>query len=303
MIDLIAVAGPTASGKTKCAVYIAEFMNGEVVSCDSMQIYRHMDIGTAKPTIDEMLGIPHHMIDIVEPYDNFSCADYTLTAKRCIDDIRSRGKIPVLCGGTGLYLDSVLTDNRFAEHTSDSEIRTELARFSLDELHVQLQMIDPDSASLIHKNNVKRVIRALEIYRLTGKTKTQWDIESRISDNEYNAVIIGLDYRDRNTLYDRINLRVDLMIESGLVDEVESLDINKLSESTAGQAIGYKEVIGYLKNEYSYDEMIEKIKLNTRRYAKRQLTWFRRNKNINWYYNEDFDKEITKFKQIVKDLF
>lgn len=303
MIDLIAVAGPTASGKTKCAVYVAEFMNGEVISCDSMQIYRRMDIGTAKPTVDEMRGIPHHMIDIVEPYDNFSCADYTVTAKRCIDDIRSRGKIPVLCGGTGLYLDSLLTDNRFAEHPSDSEIRTELARFSPDELYTQLQTIDPDSASLIHKNNVKRVIRALEIYRLTGKTKTQWDIESRISDNEYNAAVIGLDYRNRNTLYDRINFRVDLMIQSGLVDEVKSLDINKFSESTAGQAIGYKEVIGYLKNEYSHDEMIEKIKLNTRRYAKRQLTWFRRNENINWYYNEDFNKEIIKLEQIVKDLF
>lgn len=305
MQKILAVVGPTASGKTTLAIELAKIFNGEIISCDSMQIYRNMNIGTAKPTIDEMNGIPHHLIDIIEPYDNFSCFDYVTAAKNCIDDIKNRNKMPIFCGGTGLYLDSVLTDNKFAEHHSptDTAIRDRLSQESPANLHQQLQTIDSDSAATIHPNNVKRVIRALEIYYMTGKTKTQWDKESRSDNTIYNPIIIGLDYQNRDLLYEKIDRRVDMMISAGLVDEVKSLDIDRLSLSTAGQAIGYKEVIEYIRNECTFDEMINKIKLNTRRYAKRQLTWFKRNTNIRWYYSENFDNDTTKYKEIVNNLF
>jgi tRNA dimethylallyltransferase len=303
MDKIIAVVGPTASGKTALSIDLAEHINGEIISCDSMQIYKKMNIGTAKPTAEETRGITHHMIDIIEPYDNFSCADYVEAAKKCIDEIHSRNKTPIFCGGTGLYLDNVLTDNIFSEHTSVTAIREELMLLSPNVLHERLRSVDPDSADAIHQNNVKRVVRALEIYYATGKTKTQWDIESRLSADKYDAVIIGLDYRNRDTLYNRIDRRVDIMIADGLVDEVKSLDIDRLILSTAGQAIGYKEVIRYLKNECNFDDMVNEIKLNTRHYAKRQLTWFRRNEKIRWYYAEDFNEDIIKFEEIVNNLF
>ena len=303
MNRVIAVVGATASGKTALSLDLAEYLNSEIISCDSMQIYRHMNIGTAKPTIDEMRGIVHHMIDIAEPYDNFSCADYADMAKRCVSEMHAANKTPIFCGGTGLYLDSVLTDNTFSTEKTDMELREELLSQPPDELYKQLREIDSESAEATHPNNVKRVVRALEIYHTTGITKTQWDKESRLTGDKYDAVIIGLDYRNRDTLYARIDRRVDMMISDGLIDEVRSLDIDRLMTSTAGQAIGYKEVIRYLKNQCSYDEMIAEIKLFTRRYAKRQLTWFRRNKNIVWYHGEDFNDDITKFKQIVNNLF
>ena len=309
MDKIIAVVGPTASGKTALSLELAKRMNGEIVSCDSMQIYKNMNIGTAKPSADEMSGIVHHMIDIIEPYENFSCADYAEMAKNCISAICSKNKIPIFCGGTGLYLDSVLSDNVFSDQKPDPAIRDQLMTQSSESLYNQLKSVDPEAAEVIHPNNVKRVTRALEIYYSTGKTKTQWDIESRAPDNKYNAAIIGLDYRNRDLLYERIDRRVDMMIADGLVDEVKSLDIDRLAKSTAGQAIGYKEVIRYLKNESDFDEMISEIKLNTRRYAKRQLTWFRRNKNIVWYYRddtdglEDFNNNIIKFEEIVNNLF
>ena len=303
MNKVIAVVGPTASGKTALSLDIAEYFNSEIISCDSMQIYKQMNIGTAKPATDEMRGIVHHMIDIAEPYDNFSCADYADMAKRCVSELHAADKIPIFCGGTGLYLDSVLTDNTFSSDKTDMKLREELLSQPPDELYKQLQEIDPESAAATHPNNVKRVVRAIEIYRTTGITKTQWDRESRLTGNKYDAVIIGLDYRSRHTLYDRIDRRVDMMIAAGLIDEVRSLDIDRLMISTAGQAIGYKEVIRYLKNQCSYDEMIAEIKLFTRRYAKRQLTWFRRNKDIVWYYGEDFNDDTTKYKQIVNNLF
>lgn len=305
MQKILAVVGPTASGKTTLAIELAKNFNGEIISCDSMQIYRNMDIGTAKPTIAEMNGIPHHLIDIIEPYDNFSCSDYVVAAKDCIDYIKSRNKLPIFCGGTGLYLDSVLTDNKFAEHRNptDTAIRDRLMNESSEKLHERLQTIDPESANTIHPNNIKRVVRALEIYYMTGKTKTQWDKESRSKNTIYNPIIIGLDYKNRDLLYDKINRRVDMMIAAGLVEEVKSLDIDLLSNSTAGQAIGYKEVIEYIRNECTFDEMIDKIKLNTRRYAKRQLTWFKRNKDIRWFYSEYYDNDTTKYKEIVNNLF
>ena len=306
MDRIIAVVGATASGKTALSIELAKRLKSEIISCDSMQIYRHMNIGTAKPSIAEMSGIVHHMIDIVEPYENFSCVDYVELAKKCVSEIHSKGKIPIFCGGTGLYLDSVLSDNIFSDQTSDPALRDELMAQSPDSLYYQLKSVDPQSAEAIHPNNIKRVVRALEIYYSTGKTKTQWDLESRTSDKKYNSVIIGLDYRNRETLYERIDCRVDMMIADGLVDEVRSLDIDRLEVSTAGQAIGYKEVIRYLKNESDFDEMITEIKLNTRRYAKRQLTWFRRNKNIIWHQrdaSEIFNNDIIKFEEIVNNLF
>jgi len=303
MNRIIAVVGPTASGKTALSLDLAEYFNSEIISCDSMQIYRQMNIGTAKPAPDEMRGIVHHMIDIAAPYDNFSCADYSAMAKRCVTEMHAANKIPIFCGGTGLYLDSVLTDNTFSSDKTDPALRDELMSRPPDELYKRLQTVDPDAAEAIHPNNVKRVVRALEIFHTTGKTKTQWDKESRTPYSKYDLTVIGLDYRSRDTLYERIDRRVDMMIAAGLVDEVRSLDIDRLMLSTAGQAIGYKEVIAYLKNQCSYDEMIAEIKLFTRRYAKRQLTWFRRNRNIVWYYGEDFNNDITKYKEIVNNLF
>lgn len=308
MQKIIAVVGPTASGKTTLSIELAKQLNGEIISCDSMQIYKKMNIGTAKPTVNEMQGITHHMIDIVEPYANFSCAEYAKMAKQRINDIQLNGKTPIICGGTGLYLDSVLYNNKFADQPSQpsgDDVRYKLSLESPDVLYNQLKSIDPESAEIIHSNNVKRIIRALEIYYLTGRTKTQWDMDSRSNTCSivYDTLIIGLDYRNRDTLYNRINKRVDMMINDGLVDEVKSFDIEKFKNSTAGQAIGYKEVIRYIDNEYSFEEMIETIKLNTRHYAKRQLTWFKRNNNIVWYFGEDFDNDITKFKEIVNNLY
>lgn len=304
MNKIIAIVGPTASGKTALSIEIAKHFNSEIISCDSMQIYKKMNIGTAKPTLEEMQGIPHHMIDICEPYDNFSCADYVHMAKQHITQIHSDNKIPIFCGGTGLYLDNVLSDTRFASYADsiDLNIRNELTAFPPDVLYERLQSIDLPSGETIHPNNTKRIIRALEIYYMTGKTKTQWDMESKTNADIYDTTIIGLDYRNRESLYDQINRRVDIMISSGLVDEVKALDINRLINTTAGQAIGYKEVISYIKNECTFDDMVEQIKLNTRRYAKRQLTWFRRNEKIVWYYAEDFNNNITKYKEVVNNL-
>jgi tRNA dimethylallyltransferase len=304
---IIAVAGPTASGKSALALELCKRLDGELISLDSMQIYRGLDIGTAKPTKAEQAEVRHHMIDICEPTENFSAAEFAERAHKVIADVQSRGKKAVLCGGTGLYLDTVLGRLDFGEIESDEKLRGELIAFAekngADALHERLREIDPQAAEKIHKNNVRRVARAIEIYELTGKTKTEHDREA-ISDSPYESLIIGLDYDDREVLYNRINRRVDAMIEAGLEGEVRSLVSRGLlsAESTAGQAIGYKEMLGYIAGDCSLGDTVEKIKLGTRRYAKRQLTWLRRNPNINWLYPDrlcDFQSLVGEAEKII----
>ncbi len=291
-IKIACVVGPTASGKTALAVELAKILSGEVVSCDSMQIYRGMDVGSAKPTADEMQGIPHHMLDIADPGDVFSCADYGAMAAECVRDIASRGKLPIVCGGTGLYLDSLLYSNEYGGAGADENLRRELDALDVDTLHAELTAVDPESAAAIHKNNKKRVIRALELYRLTGITKTEWDKRSRTSESLYDATVILLDCEDREYLYDRINRRVDIMIEQGLVEEAAKF---RNVSGTGAQAIGYKELWGYLDGVESLESAKEKIKQATRNYAKRQLTWFRRHEE----YHRVFIDKAEDFKHIV----
>ncbi len=289
---ILAVVGPTASGKTALSIALAKKLDGEIISCDSMQIYRGMDIGTAKPTAEEMCGIPHHMLDIIDPSEPFSAADYAPMAKACIADISSRGKLPIFCGGTGLYLDAVLIETDYADVETDPALRASLLsdaeKYGAESLWQRLLAVDPESAATIHQNNVKRVARALEIYLSSGITKTEWDARSRLRPSPYNSVIIAID-RDREELYRRIDLRVDLMMESGLLAEVDGLLVSgKLPRNaSAAQAIGYKEFIDYFDGLISLPEAIELVKRASRRYAKRQLTWFRRNSAVNWLKSND----------------
>lgn len=294
-----AVVGPTASGKTALSVELAKMLNGEIISCDSMQIYKGMDVGTAKVTEEETQGVPHHLIDIVSPESDFSCAEYSSLAKAKIEEIVSRGKTPIFCGGTGLYLDSVLTANTFSEAEKDESYRAFLETKSVDELHAMLTDVDPESAEAIHKNNVKRVIRALEIFRTTGVTKTEWDKRSRLAEAPYDSLVIGLNFRQRETLYQRINLRVDLMLEAGLLDEVKKLDTPAFRASTASDGIGYKEILRYTDGLCTLEEAVEEIKKASRNYAKRQITWFARNKSVRWIYPDDCPQGEDKFKFIV----
>ena len=282
---ILCVVGPTASGKTDYAVELALKCGGEVVSCDSMQIYKHMDIGTAKPTADEMKGVKHHMIDIIEPNESFSVARFSEMARECIDDILLRGKMPVLCGGTGLYFDSTINNINFIQMDTDEEYRKYLEsaakEFGNEYVYKILKRVDKESAESIHPNNLKRVIRALEIYKTTGKKKSELDKE-QLSEPLYEPEITGL-MRDREVLYDRINKRVDIMMEKGLVEEVsELIKMGIDTEATSMQAIGYKEIIEYLDGKTSLSDAVDKIKRESRRYAKRQLTWFKRNEKIHW---------------------
>ena len=282
---ILCVVGPTASGKTDYAVELALKCGGEVVSCDSMHIYKHLDIGTAKPTADEMKGVKHHMIDIIEPNESFSVARFSEMARECIDDILLRGKMPVLCGGTGLYFDSTINNINFIQMDTDEEYRKYLEsaakEFGNEYVYKILKRVDEESAESIHPNNLKRVIRALEIYKTTGKKKSELDKE-QLSEPLYEPEITGL-MRDREVLYDRINKRVDIMMEKGLVEEVsELIKMGIDTEATSMQAIGYKEIIEYLDGKTSLSDAVDKIKRESRRYAKRQLTWFKRNEKIHW---------------------
>lgn len=293
---IIAIIGPTASGKTALATKLAEKLSGEVVSCDSMQIYRGMDIGTAKPTEDEMRLIPHHMIDIAEPSQRFSVADFVNSARECIDDILSRGKVPILAGGTGLYVDSVIFNISFPDFNEAPEFRLKmqevLEKEGKEALHMRLLKLDPEAAEKIHPNNTRRVIRALEVCEATGKTFTQVSKEARRTP-EYDAYVLGIE-TDRVELYKRIDARVDVMMENGLIDEVKRLKESGISrDTTAMQAIGYKELYDCFDGFISLDEAVEKIKQESRRYAKRQLTWFRRNEDIDWV-RIDSEENIEK---------
>lgn len=282
---IIAVAGPTASGKTALSVKIAKELGGEVVSCDSMQIYKGMDIGTAKPSLEERCGVPHHMIDIISPDEKYNVVSYKRDAEAAIDNILKRGKVPVLAGGTGLYMDSVLSNTAFSENSSFSKARERLEKLLEEKgreyIFEMLEKIDPEAAEKIHPNNTRRVIRALEIYETTGKTLTQANIESKRPE-KYESLVIGLMW-DRETLYERINERVDLMMAEGLLKEVETLrKMGMKAEYTSMQAIGYKELFEYFEGNCTLEEAKEKIKQESRRYAKRQMTWLKRNKKINW---------------------
>ena len=291
MNNIICVVGPTASGKTKLAVELAKAYDGEVLSCDSMQIYRRMDIGTAKPTVEEMQGIPHHMIDVVEPDDSFSVSRYVEMADPMLQDILSRGKRCIICGGTGLYVDSLVAGRTFAPYPETGK-RQELEKLAaeqgIDAVMEILRKYDPESAARIEPANQKRVIRAAEVFLETGKTITQHNLETQQVPPKYDPLWIGLDFTDRAELYARIDKRVDLMVQDGLLPEIERLLAEGVpANATSLQAIGYKEPMAALRGEMTMAEAIEKIKTESRRYAKRQLTWFRRNPKIHWVFNQE----------------
>lgn len=300
---VLAVAGPTASGKTALGVALAKEYGGEVISADSMQIYKGMDIASAKPTDEEMQGVPHHLIDFLDRGVSFSAADYVKLAKEKIEEILCRGKLPIIVGGTGLYIDSLLDNVKFSEGGSDEAYRAELYKFAEENgkaaLHARLAEIDPEAAESVHPNNLVRVIRALEVCRITGRKFSELKAESRLEESPYDSLIIGLDYADRQVLYNRINLRVDEMVRSGLVDEARAL-WQESGMKTAANAIGFKELIPYFENSMTLDECIDKIKQETRRYAKRQLTWFRKNKRIQWIILGEFDKKTEIFEKSKK---
>lgn len=289
---ILVIVGPTASGKTRMAVELAQRHNGEVISADSMQIYRTMDIGTAKPTKEEMGGIPHHMIDVADPEEDFSVARYVEMAARCVDDVLARGKLPIVAGGTGLYIDSLLSGRTFAPFSPDSALRGELER-ELEEKGGQamleaLAQVDPEAAQRLHPNDHKRIIRALEVYRSTGKTITQHNRETQAIPPRYDALTIGLAFQDRQAMWRRIDQRVDEMVAAGLEDEVRRLLTSGISpKCTAMQAIGYKEFTQALSGEMTWQEAADVVKLRSRQYAKRQLTWFGRNPNTRWVRWDD----------------
>lgn len=283
---VVVICGPTASGKTKLGIDIANVINGEIISCDSMQIYKKMDIGTAKPTKEEQSQAVHHLIDFVEPNERYSVADFKIDAEKKIKDIIQRGKTPILVGGTGLYINSLIYNINYKEDVFDEEYRKKLDNIELEIIYKKALEIDPESMKKISANDRKRISRVLEIYHTTGKTKTEIEKESR-KEVMYDYKIFVLNM-DREKLYERINKRVDLMIEAGLIEEVKSI-INEYKDfPTAMQGLGYKEVVQYLNGDFSKEEMIEKIKQESRHYAKRQLTWFRSYKNAKWL--DTYDK-------------
>ena len=284
---ILVVSGPTASGKTALAVELALAHNGEVVSADSMQIYRRMDIGTAKPTRAEMRGVPHHMLDVADPEEDFSVARYVELAARCVDDILARGKLPIVAGGTGLYIDSLLSGRTFARFDPDSplrrELEEELARRGGAALLEELARVDPDTAARLHPNDGKRIVRALEVYRSTGTTLTAHNAMTRSLPPRYDALTLTLAFQRREDMWDRIDRRVDRMMADGLAEEVRALlDSGVPDRCTAMQAIGYKEMAAALRGDGDTARAAEEIKLRSRQYAKRQLTWFRRNPDARW---------------------
>ena len=282
---VIVICGPTASGKTALSIELAKKVNGEIISCDSMQIYKDMNIGTAKPTIEEMQGIKHYLLDFVSPNERYSVADFKKDAKNAIKEILSKGKVPIIVGGTGLYLDSLIYEIEYQNIEFDEnhrkKLEQEVEEKGLEELYDKAKKIDPVAIEKISKNDKKRILRILEIYHATGKNKTEQEIESRKNEVEYDYKVYAISW-DREELYARINKRVDLMIEQGLIDEVKNILQKYEQFPTAMQGLGYKEVVDYLQSNCTKQEMIEKIKMETRRYAKRQMTWFRKNKQTIW---------------------
>ena len=284
MNNIICIAGPTASGKTALAVEVAKLTNGEVVSCDSMQIYKRMDIGTAKPTVEEMQGIPHHMIDVAEPDEDFSVSRYCEMAAPIVDDILERGKTAVIAGGTGLYMDSLIRGNDFAPFPSTGQrekLEAQADEMGMDYMMDWLRRIDPEAAARIHDR--KRALRALEVYLETGETITEHNRKTQLIPPKYSPLWLGLDFAERAELYRRIDLRVDIMLEQGLVEEIQNLLNSGIpAKCTAMQAIGYKEFVNALAGNGTIAEAAAEVQKSSRHYAKRQLTWFRRNKAMNW---------------------
>ena len=303
---ILAVVGPTASGKTALAVALARALDGEVICCDSMQIYREMSIGTAKPTEEEKNGVVHHLFDIKDPDEPFSAQEYVTLAEKAVTDILSRGKLPVFCGGTGLYLDAFLRGGMPETPGADPALRAELAAYAdahgAEALHAQLAAVDPESAALSHPNNLRRVIRALEIYRLTGVAKSEWDRRSKTLPTRYNAAVLGLTFADRALLYERIERRVDIMLADGLLTETRTLlDAGVFERSpTAAAAIGYKELLPFLRGECTLEDAVAELKTATRRYAKRQLTWFSAKEYVRPLAVSD-DNGMLKSEQIVNN--
>ena len=286
MNNIICIAGPTASGKTALAVALAKKLGGEVISCDSMQIYKGMDIGTAKPTFEEMEGIPHHMLDVVAPTEEFSVSRYCEMATPILDDILARGKVAIIAGGTGLYMDALIRGNSFAPCPSTGmreKLEAQADRDGMEAMLKLLETIDPDSAAKLHLADRKRIIRALEVYYETGETITAHNLKTQQIPPKYTATWFALEDENRQDLYDRIDSRVDKMLEAGLVEEIRGLlDAGIPEKCTAMQAIGYKEFIAYMNGQCDLDVAVNLVQQASRHYAKRQLTWFRRNENIHW---------------------
>ena len=294
---VIVICGPTASGKTALSIELAKRINGEIISSDSMQIYKDMNIGTAKPTTEEMQGIKHYLLDFVEPNQRYSVAEFKKDAERAIEEILQKGKVPIVVGGTGLYVDSLIYGIEYQTIEFDENYRKELENRAenegLDLLYKEAQKIDPQAIKKISANDQKRILRILEIYKATGKNKTEQEIESRKNGVKYDYKVFAIDM-NREDLYDRINKRVDIMLENGLIEEVKQL-LEKYDQfPTAMQGLGYKEVVEYLQGKTSEEEMIENIKRETRRYAKRQITWFKKNKQTIWIKPKDLQKILNE---------
>lgn len=309
MNNIICIAGPTASGKTALAAALAKELNGEVVSCDSMQVYKRMDIGTAKPTLEEMQGIPHHMIDVAEPWEDFSVSRYCEMAAPIVDDIISRGKTAVIAGGTGLYMDALIRGNAFAPFPATGvreRLEAQADAEGMEAMLSRLRAVDPDAAQRLHLSDRKRILRALEVYLETGETITEHNRKTQAVPPRYSPIWLGLDFARRGELYRRIDLRVGLMLEQGLVEEIRGLLADDIPErATAMQAIGYKEFVDALDGRCTIEEAADQVRQSSRRYAKRQLTWFRRNKAIHWLIRDtgDTGREILEnARRIVSDF-
>ena len=308
MNNIICVAGPTASGKTALAVELAKEFNGEVVSCDSMYVYKRMNIGTAKPTVEEMQGIVHHMIDVAEPDEDFSVSKYCQMATPIIDDIVAQGKTAIIAGGTGLYMDSLIKGNDFADFPSTGyrqELEKRVEEEGVEPLLQQLYLVDPESAE--HSlSNPRRIIRALEVYYETGMTITEHNRRTQQLPPRYEPLWIGLDFTERSELYRRINLRVGIMLEMGLIKEIEDLLASGIpAKCTAMQAIGYKEFIAALNGECTIEEAADQVRMFSRRYGKRQLTWFRRNRNIHWLIRDAHESSaeiLQQARQVIREF-
>ncbi len=305
MNNIIVVSGPTASGKTALAVELAKIYGGEVISADSMQIYTDMDVASAKATHEEMQGIPHHLMNFLDPAESFSVADFVALCDKTARDIISRGKIPIICGGTGLYISSFVDNITFDDSTQDFAFREEMRKFAEENgaaaLLERLREIDPETASTLHENNIGRVIRALEVYKTTGHTISEAKKNSRLNPSPYNFVMITLDFADREQLRHRINERVDKMAENGLVDEARACFLQE-NRPTAAQAIGCKELYPYFRGEKSLSECLDELKLRTRQYAKRQLTWFRRDKRFSPIVinpDDNFQQIVEKARSVI----
>ena len=309
MKNLICIAGPTASGKTSLSIALAKELDGEIVSCDSMQVYKRMDIGTAKPTIAEREGIPHHMLDVAEPWEDFSVSKYCEMASPIVDDIMARGKTAIVVGGTGLYMDSLIKGNDFAPYPATGrrdELEKLAAEQGIEAVIAQLREVDPESAQRLHPSDQKRIIRAMEVYQETGISITEHNRRTQALPPKYKPVWFALEDADRQTLYDRIDKRVDIMLQDGLIEEIKTLLAEGIPEkATSLQAIGYKEFVDALAGRSSMETAAALVQQSSRKYAKRQLTWFRRNKDIHWLrreIGEGTEEILQKARQILAEF-